>query len=130
MVSIGAGIVARDKVAAQKEAEIGKLKPRTLSDAQRVTLIEKLKGQHIGMVTPLMDGEARDYAEALGAALRAAGWDVAPINGQSLNTFAGYVVLGPSDARMGTVMDHVAAALHSIDIEVRAKPLREEGAMP
>jgi hypothetical protein len=74
------------------------------------------------MVTPLMDGEAR---ESLGEAFRAAGWEVGPINAQSLNTFAGYMVLGAADARMGPSLDMVAAALRSIGIDVRNEPIRE-----
>lgn len=77
------------------------------------------------MVTPLMDGEARDYAELLGAIFKDAGWEVAPVNAQSLNTFSGYVILGASDGRMGATLDHIAAALRSIGVDVRAEPVRQ-----
>src|SRR5215469_8298834 len=90
LVSTSTGIIARDKVLARK--------PRVLSDAQRATLIQKLKGHpaRIEMVTSRTDDEARDYAGSIASAFRAAGWDVAPTNEQSLNSFAGYVLLGAS----------------------------------
>jgi hypothetical protein len=127
LASTGGSIVARDKVAAQKNDEIRKLQPRKISDEQRAMLIEKLRSHpsRVGMVTPLMDGEARDYAESLGRIFEEAGWDVAPVNAQSLNTFSGYVILGASDGRMGATLDHVAAALRSIGVDVRAEPVRE-----
>jgi len=127
LVATGGSIIARDKVAAQKNEEIRKLQPRTITDKQRAALIEKLKSHpsKVGLVTPLMDGEARDYAEALGTVFKEAGWEVTPVNGQSLNTFSGYVILGASDGRMGAALDQIAAALRSIGIDVRAEPVRE-----
>ena len=127
LVSTGASIVARDRVAEQKAAEINKLKPRVITDTQRSTLIDKLKSRpaKIGLVTPLMDGEARDYAESLGSAFKEAGWEVAPVNAQSLNTFAGYVVLAQVDPKVGPTLDFVADALRSIGVDVRAEPIRE-----
>jgi hypothetical protein len=127
LASTGAGIIARDRVAAAKSAELQKLQPRKITEQQRATLIENLKANpsKVGMVTPLMDGEALDYAEALIEVFKAAGWDVVPTNSQSLNSFAGYVILGSADTgRMGTTLDRVAVALRAIGIDVRAEPIR------
>ncbi len=43
LASTGGSIIARDKVAAQKDAEISKLQPRKISNEQRANLIEKLR---------------------------------------------------------------------------------------
>jgi hypothetical protein len=48
LLSTGAGIIARDKVAVQKDSEIRKLKPRMISEAQRAALIEGLRSSFEG----------------------------------------------------------------------------------
>ena len=111
-IAIGCSILAalstalalhyRTVSAEEKDAEISRLKPRTLSDAQRAFLRARLAEQKgtVEFIYRLVDGEGHDYARDLGATFTDAGWQVASIAGNSLNDFTGYIVVAVSDEKL------------------------------
>ena len=105
----------------QKDAEIEMLKPRSLSAEQKSKLQAALQGQQgtVGFISKLMDGESLDFAEALEAEFRAAGWTVQPTAKTSVNEFPGYVVVVASTAVVGPLADSAAKALIGAGIECR-----------
>jgi predicted GTPase len=81
------------------EADLHSVNPRTVSEQQRNTLIEKLpqlKGQSIVFVSRLMDGESLDYARQLEEIFKNAGFIVGPTNTSLLDDFPGFLTAAVS----------------------------------
>ena len=79
----------RNIATAQKDAQIERLKPRTISEEQKTALGKRLGGSTgtVAFIYRLMDGEGKDFAHQMADAFSAAGWQVASNAGNSLNDF-------------------------------------------
>jgi len=110
----------------QQAAEINRLKPRSLRDDQLNKLLVQLSQRQgtVGFIYRLMDGEGKDYSEALGKVFVKAGWRVASSAGNSLNDFPGYIVPAVSDEKLLPDLDFVRKALLAADIDCRLEPIQ------
>lgn len=112
--------------AEQKDAEIRKLQPRTLTDSQKATLQSRLS-ERIGTVAfifRLMDGEGNDYAHELATVFRSSGWEVSSVAGNSLNDFPGYIVGAVSEEALLPLLAFVQQALIDSGIDCRYEDLK------
>ena len=76
----GGALYFRNVVAAQKDVQLERLKPRTISAKQRAQIVELLKPDRISkgrvLINPGMEGEAWQFGEDIKITLKEAGFEV------------------------------------------------------
>jgi hypothetical protein len=112
-------LITGNKIAARKDAEIQALKHRTVSEEQRIKLLDRLRHVRgkIGFMSRLMDGESGDYAAQLAGKFKEAGWEIAPMLRHSLNDLPGFVTLAGTSPKLASIGDTVANALNDVGID-------------
>jgi hypothetical protein len=112
-------------VDAGKDAEIQRLKPRSLTDDQknRLRTIVASKKARIGISSKLLDGESADFADQISAVFREAGWEIVPPNRTSMLDLPGFVTLLVTDPALASLSDFIAASLKTVGISCQRQDI-------
>lgn len=109
------------------EHEVAVVQPRRLSDDQHQRLIERVS-QHkgkVGMASHLMDGESSDFANMLGSAFAAAGWEVVPQLRTSLNDLPGFLSVFVTGPNLEATANVVCQALKDVGLDCHPEQIAE-----
>lgn len=122
----------RSQIQEQKDKEyqekIARLGPRKLTSQQRDVLIAKLserRGQSVGLISRLMDGESADYADDFVSVFKKAGWNVVPTWRTSTNDSPGYLSLFVAGENLDEDAKFICKVLNELNIDCRPQNIQQ-----